>query len=282
LIDIRMRAAAPQRPLPDLPFHEYRVRDTSWAQFYRVATGFLLRFPDVVDIVISRDASYAEATPVPDVPAALVEHVLLNQVTPLAQSGQGATVLHASAVIVDEVSVAFLGPSGRGKSTLAANFACNGYPFIAEDALQLDLARSDIVAIPGHPSIRLRPDAESAVFAGDASLAQREETLSKTRFASGCALPFRSDPAKLHCVFVLGCETVQEPFVAQVSPSEALHQLIRNSFLLEVDDRTAMASHFAHLADVAERVPVFQLEFPRRFEVLAAVRQTVIDAAASL
>jgi hypothetical protein len=53
---------------------------------------------------------------------------------------RGAMVLHAAAVQVGEDVVAFAGPSGRGKTTLAHVLAENGFPLLGEDLLVLDLA----------------------------------------------------------------------------------------------------------------------------------------------
>jgi hypothetical protein len=39
-------------------------------------------------------------------------------------------VLYGGAVVVDNAAVAFIGRSGKGKSTMVAGFATNGYRFL--------------------------------------------------------------------------------------------------------------------------------------------------------
>jgi serine kinase of HPr protein (carbohydrate metabolism regulator) len=89
------------------------------------------------------------------VTSATVEHLYLNQVLPLALSRQGKLVLHGSAVDIGGQGVAFLGESGRGKSTLAASFATEGTRFLTDDGLLLEWVGECCMIIPSHPSIRL-------------------------------------------------------------------------------------------------------------------------------
>jgi hypothetical protein len=79
----------------------------------------------------------------------------------LAQRGR--FVLHASTVAIDGRAVAFAGPSGRGKSTLAAALARAGHPLIADDMTVIDTSAVRPVVQPGFPRVKLWPDSAEAL-----------------------------------------------------------------------------------------------------------------------
>ena len=58
----------------------------------------------------------------------------------------------------------FLGLSGRGKSTLAVSFACEGFRFLTDDALFISRSEDDYWVTPGDHSVRLWSDSEQAVL----------------------------------------------------------------------------------------------------------------------
>ncbi len=62
-----------------------------------------------------------------------IRDVLIDQVIPLVLFMQGALILHASAVCASINGVCFAGPSGMGKSTIAASFVERGYSLIDDD-----------------------------------------------------------------------------------------------------------------------------------------------------
>jgi len=72
----------------------------------------------------------------------------------------GFLPLHASAVAVGGRAIAFTGPTGAGKSTLAAGLGQLGFPLFCDDTLLLDLhSTAGLMAMPGHKRLKLLPDA---------------------------------------------------------------------------------------------------------------------------
>ncbi len=65
-------------------------------------------------------------------------------------------VLHASANVVDGIVVAFAGPCGAGKSTLAAILERAGHAVASDDALLLRAQRDTIYAVPAYPGLLTR------------------------------------------------------------------------------------------------------------------------------
>jgi hypothetical protein len=121
------------------PFHTWAFPDgTLWTEFHRADGGYLLRFPQLADFLVSADACTVTCIPVPEVPEGTARHLYLNQVLPLVLSKLGKLVFHASAVEIGSHAVAFVGESGRGKSTLAASFAVSGCRFLTDDGLVVE------------------------------------------------------------------------------------------------------------------------------------------------
>lgn len=79
------------------------------------------------------------------------QRLLIAQVLPFAAVIRGLEVLHASAVAIDRGAVAFLGPSGAGKTSLALALCRRGAAFLADDVLALERVDEKLIGHPGTP-----------------------------------------------------------------------------------------------------------------------------------
>lgn len=86
------------------------------------------------------------------------QRLLSGQALPLAALLQGVEVLHASAVAVGGHAIAFSGPSGAGKTSLAVRLAVRGHGFVTDDVLAVEPAGAGLLAHPGPGLAHLRPD----------------------------------------------------------------------------------------------------------------------------
>jgi hypothetical protein len=82
-------------------------------------------------------------------PASAWQRLLIAQVLPFAALLQGLEVLHSSAVVRDGRGLAFLGPSGAGKTSIALELCSRGASFLADDVLALEVRGTGLVAHPG-------------------------------------------------------------------------------------------------------------------------------------
>lgn len=262
---------------PGAPFHQWSFTDgTLWTQFYRRHDGYLLRFPDLADFEVSADGAVIQSFPAPGVDLSTVEHLYLNQVLPLALSRQNRLVLHGSAVDIQGQGVAFLGESGRGKSTLAASFATEGTRFLTDDGLLLDWVSDDCRILPSHPSIRLWPDSEDALMPAAAPRAAAVSFTSKARFLAGRRIPFCSQSRPLRRAYFLGSGDVDATIIEALRPAQAAAELVKHSFLLDIEAREHLARHFEDITRLAAFPICFSLDYPRRYEALREVRQTIM------
>jgi len=84
-------------------------------------------------------------------PAHTWERFLVGQVLPFAALLSGLEIFHASAVVLDGRALAFAGPSGAGKTSVALELCRRGAGFLADDVLALEPREHELMAQPGAP-----------------------------------------------------------------------------------------------------------------------------------
>jgi hypothetical protein len=275
-IEFCIAATRVQEPLHCRTFHEWAANGGApWLSFYRQDAGYLLRFTGLADFEVSADGHSVRCWPAPDVSDETIRHLQLNQVLPLALSLQGRFVLHASAVELPSGAVAFIGLSGRGKSTLAASFAANGSRFLADDGLVIETRDGECIAMPSHPSIRLWEDSREALLAENTMRAPAVQFTSKARFLASDKIAFCDQPRLLRALYFLGEGDSSRPVFERVNPGAALIELVKHSFLLDTEEEEMLSAHFDELAGLVKRHIFFKLDYPRRYEDLVRVRKAI-------
>jgi hypothetical protein len=82
---------------------------------------------------------------------------VLGQVLPICAVLQGVEVFHASAVVRNGSAVAFVAPSGVGKTSVAVHAALDGAALLTDDVLAVSTADDGgVMAHPGAPVASLR------------------------------------------------------------------------------------------------------------------------------
>ena len=279
-VELDVQAPRPQPPIEVRPFHESVFPDgTPWVRFFRVGDNYLLRFPELADFVVTADGSRTIVCAAPGVGKQTIEQLYLNQVQPLAWSCQQRLVLHGSAIELGDCAVAFLGVSGRGKSTLAASFATSGHQFLTDDGLLVERAGGAYVVQPSHPSFRLWDDSRAALMSEAVPFATPADYTTKMRLLARGEVRFCGVPCPLRAIYFLGSGDTETVSIEQISMRDAMIELVRHSFLIDIEEREMLAHHFAQLADLVSTAMLFRLDYPRQFKLLAHVRAVVIGHA---
>lgn len=264
-------------------FHQWlRPDGMPWAIFSHINAGYLVQFPDLVNFEISIDGAMINAYPIFGVSPQTVEHLYLNQIYPLALSRQFKLVLHGGAVELGANAVAFLGMSGRGKSTLTASFSTNGYRFLTDDGLQLAKGEVGYLAQPSHPSIRLWDDSGAALIPDTAQAAPPVDYTPKSRFLADDVVAYCNQPRPLRAVYFLGEGHADTVSIDPISGRDAMIELVKHSFLLDIEAREMLTHHFGQLVELVKTPMFFRLDYPRQYEMLPEVREAVIRHAANL
>ncbi len=265
------------------PFQQWTLADgTVWTRFYRTTSGFLLRFPGLADFTVSPDGKAVVAYPARDVASQTVDHLYLNQVLPLALSRQFMLVLHASAVEIENFAVAFLGASGRGKSTLAASFSTSGFRFLTDDGLQMSEEEGGYIIKPSHPSIRLWGDSRAALIPESTKAAPPVAYTPKSRLLADDEVAHCDVARPLRCMYFLGESNTDTVSIAPISGRDAMIGLVKNCFLLDIEAREMLTHHFDQLSALAKTPMFFRLDYPRQYKMLPQVRETVVRHATEI
>ena len=121
----------------------------------------LLEIDDVARYLV-RDGTSITIDPAACANDADIRLFLLGSAMGIVLHQRGLMPLHANAIEIDGSAVAFMGPSGYGKSTLADWFTRQGYRMVADDVCAIRLERGVPMVEPGIPRLRLWEDALAA------------------------------------------------------------------------------------------------------------------------
>jgi hypothetical protein len=263
-------------------FHEWRPRGgAAWLSFGRIPAGYLLRVRAFADFLVNATASRVIAYPAAGLPEPTLQHLLIDQILPLVSARQGRPTLHASAVHLDRRgAIAFVGITGRGKSTLATAMAARGAGVITDDCVALDLRPRGTWVWPGYPGMRLWPGPATTRLIGRTPSARVSHYSAKRRIGAEAAR-YRTRPSPLYAMLILGPRSGRGP-AADISelrgPAKVL-ALMGSAYVLDIEDRAAMARLFADLSGLAARVPIFQLRVRHGTRYLAAAAAMVAQFA---
>jgi hypothetical protein len=259
-------------------FNHWVFREEVRLSFAFRDEDYLLRFPDQADFLVSRAGPKIRCRSLPDVPESTIRHLLLDSVIPLILSRREPLVLHASAILMGNSVIGFVGTSGQGKSTLAASHSQLGYPLISDDYLVLRHAADEWVAVPSYPGVRLLPKASDEIFEMPLSSAEVAPYTEKRRISDLRYIPFTKDPSKMQCLYVLDDEgepAPREPAVERISPRQTFMKLVSSSFNMDITDRNLLRRHFDTLKQLVASLPCFRLRYAREFGVLRRVSKVI-------
>ena len=172
---------------------------------------------------------------------------------------RGQLVLHASAVRVGDGALAVVGASGMGKSTLATLLCADGHPLVGDDVLRADIGSESVSVYPGSLETRLREGARPVA----SSLAAATRCSPDGRLAVRPEATHTGGPLRLAaCVVPQPRRDRPEVEVERVPVSRSLMLLARFPRLPGWVGPDGLALEFQQLADLVERVPVYQARVP--------------------
>lgn len=255
-------------------------RSDSWHRYAVLADGSTyVAWEDVGEFIVSADGARIDCRRKGGSSADAFAVYMLGQALSFALVQRGLEPLHATAVVVDDRAIAFLGGSGFGKSTLAASFIEAGGHLLTDDLLVLRRGADGYLALPGPPRIKLFPAVARRLLGraphrGPMNTGTDKVILPLDR-SSRC-----EGAVAIDALYVLAapCDVCRTAGVAveALSPRDAFVELVKSTFNRRLVNATRLARQIDVMADIANAVPIHRLSYPRTIGTLAAVREAVL------
>lgn len=182
---------------------------------------------------------------------------------------RGVTCLHGSVVSVNGRAIALLGDSGAGKSTAAAALVAKGGTLISDDIAALRPDGDGFTVAWGCANVRLDA-AASARIVGAGQQLETVPWIDKLLWDVSGDIPAAPLPApRLDALYLLG-GAADGDTVAIGNPIPSAHALPRlvDSWYPQGFTPLLTQARFDSLRAIAERVPMFELRYPRRWDIL--------------
>ncbi len=196
----------------------------------------------------------------------------------LVEYARGRAVLHGSSVAFGEVGAVFVGPSARGKSSLAAWLCSRSWRFVS-DAMTVVEPRTRALVQQPH-RFRLRDDAVKALGSEPGDLPIDDQLTGKRRIDVGVSQCIQSS-LRLERAFVIEPGTAVR--LEELEKSSAVMALVGNSYLAgrmgKVESGLPLL-RAASLVDSGLRVQI--LSYPRTWTALEDVRLVLEKALLSV
>jgi len=239
------------------------------------AVRYLLRAPSQADFLIDPSAASITVDATPELADNTLEHLLLDQAIPRLLAGRGHLVVHASVVHAGQHTVAFLGRSGWGKSTLAALLHDHGFPALCDDCALQELHDNQVFATPSYPGLRLYADSIAQAPGIAPGAGPVSDYTDKQRIIELALDPVLLEPQPLSALYLLDAPDIATT-TTQIEPinaAAACMALIEHGFRLDPTDPVRTASLLRQASAVAQAIPAFLLCYPRDF----SQRDALID-----
>jgi hypothetical protein len=223
-----------------------------WSVDVHPKHGFRLEASDRVTMLVTFDGLSIRCAPKGPVCDRGWAALIPAQALPLAATLRGLEVLHASAVNIGDRSLAFCGPAGVGKSSLATQLILRGAGLLTDDALAIDDA---LTAHPATGAVHVRPAELALLSSGDRA---RLGITTATRFdgrALGTLPPAAAAPLK--AVFLL--ERATQGAVIESLDAIPPQTLLGLTFNLSVQTPDRLTRHLDFCARLAHEIPAYRV-----------------------
>jgi hypothetical protein len=202
-------------------------------------------------------------------PSQRVRQRLRVHVDALLRHLRGEITLHASSVARDDAAIAFVGDSGAGKSTVAAQLCLDpDVALLSDDAAALRFGNAVVLVVPTESTHWLRPDvAELLGFEthGEAKIPR------EAKHSATASVPLRA------VVSLTFDESARSASLRPIGGAEAFSILSLSTFRFALDVPEVLCSELDRLATLVEEVQIFELRRPQSHPYLAVSQRIVAE-----
>jgi hypothetical protein len=240
-----------------------------------------LYYPRVATFSVSGDGSLVTLHRIESRDAGLVRLVLACHVLTFVLHRRGTPSLHASAVAIGGESVVFLGPRGRGKSTIAASLLQRGATLLTDDALPLQVSHDGVRGVPSLPLMKVWHETVEQALELDEQLPSAALNTEKKLLRLADRYPFAQHPVPIRAMYVLDrfmveADGVAEPEIRNIRGHAGLAELLRQTSIVGLLSSTEMLPVLRIYQQLVAQAPVRLLRYPNGFEHQDAVRAAIM------
>lgn len=236
-------------------------QNTVYLNFEKIGA---IRITDGNDVVVS---------PYDTVENSLLTRIITGTVLGVAMHQRHYLVLHASAVATSKGAILCMAKSGEGKSTLATALHHAGYPLIADDIIAIEHKNGRFQVLPGVTEVKLWPDTIAAFGKDAAKMPRISAHDCKHAWRVSQEAPDEAWP--IARIYTLESGTTEE--VLPLTAREAVFELVRNTYGVNVLHTAIAKNHFHLCTELAKQIPVCRFNRPKDFSRLSAVLQCLED-----
>lgn len=246
---------------------------------YETDRGFLLRWEERCDFLVSWDGRGIQCTPASSTDLNWVRNILYTVVLSFALHVRSVSNFHASAVVLPEGAVGFLAEPGSGKSTLAATFAAAGYPLLTDDVLVLKEGHQGVKAYPGFPCVSLSSESMDNVFGPARGPSRISTNGEKQRLdVEEQGMPFCRGSASLKRLYLLDHGDINCGISIDPLPRvESMTALLTHTHCLSLLPVSILRGHLAFTARLVSSVPVYRLSYPLGWDHVPDIISYLLD-----
>jgi hypothetical protein len=252
---------------------------TDWYERRRSADGCdFLRFPNLFEFMVSADGRTVALAALEHSTPESFQTYLLGHVLSYALVKQGYEPLHATAVVIGDSAIALLGPSGRGKSTLAAAFLAAGHQLLTDDLLLIRDVSGVLCGFPGPPRVKLYPHVVQEFLPSRMTSPPMNPESPKLIIPLE-AHQLHGGPAPVEGFVVLDERGADDSSINlfSLSGSESVLQLLASTFNTRLVTTERLRRQFVAAREWASRIAVRRLEYPRSLTDIERVREAIVS-----
>lgn len=231
--------------------------------WYQAGPGeFILRVDNVASYYVCNGAEIMIA-PEPETSDLEILIFLMGSAMGALLHQRNILPLHASAIDIGGSGIIFLGPSGIGKSTIAAGFHQKGYAVLSDDVCATRASNGNVPAIiPGFPRLKLWADTLEKIEQDKKKLQRVRVAESFDKYFS----PFHKacmEPVPIKTVFLLNAADTDTFTISQLKGVKKIdlimEQTYRPHFLEGMGDKQ---KYFKQCAAIAVHSKIFKIVRP--------------------
>lgn len=240
--------------------------------------GLYVAWKDWLELLVDTSGTSLRFAARPEAPPESLAAYLVIFGVCLSLMLQGEETLHATIVSQGGKGLGLIGPSGTGKSTLAAQLIRRGARLVTDDVARFDFSGSEARVYPGSCYLKLYGDSAKAVLPAseNAGLFDPDEDKSLIEIPDR---PFNNELTRLERLVFLSPddEAVNREAIilSEVTGLERFELLTGSTMNSKFTRPWRLRQQMQFVQSVSSKVPFFKLRYPRTYGRLDEVVRVV-------